>query len=188
MMPRSARALSLAVCLAALAATAQVHRHDPLTSTETDELREVAMEPNKKLPLYLKYARVRLATIEQLRSDPRMAEGRGAKVHDLLQDFKVIMDEMDRNVDSFADQKLDFRKALKEIIQSDGEFQLKLRTLKEATKESSGAVEAREYEFALLDATDAVDGDLENARDLLPQQEKAAAEAKAKAKEIGKGK
>ncbi len=142
------------------------------------------MEPNKKLPLYLKYARVRLATIEQLRSDPRMAEGRGAKVHDLLQDFKVIMDEMDRNVDSFADQKLDFRKALKEIIQSDGEFQLKLRTLKEAATPA----EAKEYEFALLDATDAVDGDLENARDLLPQQDKAAAEAKAKAKEKGKGK
>ncbi len=173
--------LSLALCLAALAPTAQVHRHDPLTSPETDALREVSMEPNKKLPLYLKYARARLAAIEQLRSDPHSAEGRGPKVHDLLADFKVIMDEMDRNVDSFADQKLDFRKALKEIIQTDSEFQSKLRTLKEASKEPAAA-EAREYEFALLDATDAVDGNLDNARELLAQQEKAAAEAKAKKK------
>jgi len=174
--------LSLALCIAALAATAQVHRRDPLTSPEADALREVSMEPDKKLPLYLKYGRARLASIEQVRSDPHSAQGRGRKVHDLLADFKVIMDEMDRNVDSFADQKLDFRKALKEIIQADGEFQAKLQTLKEAAKDPATA-EAKEYEFALLDAIDAVDGDLENARDLLPQQEKAAAEAKAKAKE-----
>jgi len=185
---RCAQAVSLAVCIAALAATAQVHRHDPLTSAETDALREVSMEPEKKLPLYLQYARARLAAIEQLRSDQHTAQGRGGKIHDLLQDFKVIMDEMDRNVDSFADQKLDFRKALKEIIRTDGEFQSKLRTLTEASKEPSAAAEAKEYEFALLDAADAVDGDLENAKDLLPQQEKAAAEAKARAKERAKGK
>lgn len=177
--------VSLALCLAAFAATAQVHRHDPLTAPETDALREVSMEPNKKLPLYLKYARARLAAIEKLRSGPHSAEERGRQLHDLLQDFKVIMDEMDRNVDSFADQKLDFRKALKEIIQAGSEFQLKLRTLKEAARDPAVG-EAREYEFALLDATDAVDGDLDNARELLAQQEKAAAEAKAKAKEKGK--
>jgi len=186
MMCRDARAVTLAICIAAVAALAQVHRHDPLTPAETDALREASMEPDKKLPLYLKYARAQLAAIEQLRTDPHPAEGRGRKVHDLLQDFKVIVDEMDRNVDSFADQKLDFRKALKEIIQSDGEFQLKLGALKDANKEAEATPETKEYEFALLDATDAVDGDLENARDLLVQQEKAAAEAKARAKEKGK--
>ncbi|MFZ3212391.1 MAG: hypothetical protein WA188_12840 [Terriglobales bacterium] len=180
--------VSLALCLAAVAASAQVHRRDPLTSPETDALREASMEPDQKLPLYLKYARARLASIEQLRSDPHAAQGRGRKVHDLLADFKVIMDEMDRNVDSFADQKLNFPKALKAIIQADGEFQTKLQTLKEADKEPAAAGEAKEYEFALLDAIDAVDGDLENARDLLPQQEKAAAEAKARAKQKGKSK
>ena len=178
--------VALALSLAALVAAAQVHRHDPLTPPETDELREVSMEPERKLPLYLKYARARLASIEQLRSDPHAAQGRGGKVHDLLADFKIIVDEMDRNVDSFADQKLDFRKALKEIIQADGEFQTKLQALKEPAKDPTAAGEAKEYEFALLDAIDAVDDDLENAKDLLPQQEKAAAEAKARAKERGK--
>ncbi len=180
--------VSLALCIAALVASAQVHRHDPLTSPETDALREVSMLPDQKLPLYLKYARARLASIEQLRSDPHAAQGRGRKVHDLLADFKVIMDEMDRNVDSFADQKLNFPKALREIIQADGEFQAKLQTLKEAAKDQAATAEAKDYEFAVLDAIDAVDGDLDNARDLLPQQEKAAAEAKAKAKEKGKSK
>lgn len=186
MMRRFFQALSLAVCIAALAATAQVHRHDPLTAEESDTLRDVAMEPEKKLPLYLKYAQARMAALDQLRSDPNAAAGRSAKMHDLLADFKIIVDEMDRNVDSFADQKLDFRKALKAIIQADSEFQTKLAKLKEASKEPSATAEAKDYEFALLDAGDAVDGDLENAKDLLPQQEKAAAEAKARAKEKGK--
>jgi hypothetical protein len=169
-----------------LGAPAQVHRRDPLTSAESDELREASMEPERKLPIYLKFARARLATIEQLRSDARFAQGRGPKIHDLLEDFKVIMDEMDSNMDSFANQKLDFRKALKEIIQADSDFQLKLRTLQETSKDPAWAPEAKDYEFALLDAADAVDGDLDNARDLLQEQEKAAAEAKAAKK--GKGK
>ena len=181
-------AVASALCAVVIAATAQVHRHDPLTPAETDELREASMEPERKLPLYVKYARARMAAIEQLYSDPHAVQGRGRKVHDLLTDFKTIVDEMDRNVDSFADQKLDFRKALKEIIQADGEFQPKLHALQELAKEAAVTTEAKDYEFAVLDAIDAVDGDLENLKDLLPQQEKAAAEAAARAKAKSKNK
>ena len=80
----------------------------------------------------------------------------------------------------------DLNFAIKEIIQANSDFQLKLRTLKETSKDSAYTAEAKEYEFALLDATDAVDGDLDNARELLQEQEKAAAEAKAAKKAKGK--
>ena len=173
-------AVVLALCLGT---AAQVHRRDPLTAAETDALREVSMEPEKKLPLYVKYAQARMASIEQLRADPHAAQDRGRQIHDLLADFKVIVDEMDRNLDSFANQKLDFRKALKLMVQADGEFQTTLTKLKESAKDPANASNAREYEFAVLDAGDAVDGNLENAKELLAEQEKAAAEAKAKAKE-----
>jgi len=169
-----------------LGAAAQVHRHDPLTPAETDALREVSMEPEKKLPLYLRYARERMAGIEKLRGDSHSAAERGRQIHDLLADFQIIMDEMDRNLDSFANQKLDFRKALKEIAKADSEFQATLAKLKESAKDPANAAEGKEYEFAVLDASDAVDGNLDNAKDLLQEQEKAAAEAKAKAKEKGK--
>ena len=177
------RRLLIVLALLAAAASAQVHRHDPLNPKETDQLRETAMEPEKRLPLYVTFARARLATIEQLRSDPRFAEGRGPKIAELLADFRIIVDELDRNLDSYANQRLDFRKALKGVIQADTDFQLKLRALKEASADPKNAEEARDYEFAILDAVDAVAGDLENARDLLNLQEKAAAEAKAKAKQ-----
>lgn len=177
------RGAAVAVLVAfSLDAPAQVHRHDPLTSAEADALREVSMEPEKKLPLYLKYAQARINSIEQLPANPHSAQERGKQIHDLLDDFKIIVDEMDRNLDSFANQKLDFRKALKQMIQADGEFQTTLQKLRESAKDPARAAEAKEYEFAVLDASDAVDGNLDNAKDLLQEQEKAAAEAKAKQK------
>ena len=179
MMGRSVVAFVLAFCLSA---AAQVHRRDPLTPAETDALREVSVEPEKKLPLYVKYAQARITSIEQLRADPHATQDRGRQIHDLLVDFKVIVDEMDRNLDSFANQKLDFRKALKLMAQADAEFLTALAKLKESAKDPANAADAREYEFAVLDASDAVDGNLENAKELLAEQEKAAAEAKAKAK------
>ena len=75
-----------------------------------------------------------------------------------------------------------------DIVPADSDFQARLKLLQEAAKDPAGAAEAKEYEFALLDALDAVDGDLDNAKDLLEHQEKAAAEAKAKAKEKGRSK
>jgi len=178
------RGAAAAVLLAlSLGAPAQVHRHDPLTPAESDALREVSMEPEKKLPLYVKYAQARLASIEQLRADPHAIPDRGRQIHDLFEDFKIIVDEMDRNLDSFANQKLDFRKALKQMVQADSEFQTALGKLKESARDPANAAESKEYEFAVLDAADAVDGNLDNAKELLAEQEKAAAEAKAKAKE-----
>ena len=47
--------LALAVPLAA-----QVTKRDPLTDAESDQLREVAMEPDKRLKLIIKFAQARL--------------------------------------------------------------------------------------------------------------------------------
>ena len=46
-------------------------RRDPLTPLEVDQLRDTAMEPDLRLKLYVKFARVRLASLEQVRSDPK---------------------------------------------------------------------------------------------------------------------
>ena len=80
----------LALALALLAATpllAQLGGREPLNEKEIDELREVAQEPDKRLKLMVEFARARLATIEQLRGEEHLAAGRGARVHDLLEDF-----------------------------------------------------------------------------------------------------
>lgn len=143
-------------------ADAQRNR-DPLTEEEADQLREFRLEPLKRLKLIIKYARGRMETIEHLRSDPRLPGG-GEKIRALLEDFTNIIDEMDDNLDSYKTE--DLRKPLKQIIEADTEFQLKLRTLREATPEAQRV----DYAFALDSAIDSVNASADTARAMLEDQ------------------
>ena len=74
------------VCLFALFASfarAQ-HKRDPLTEPEVDQLRETAQEPDKRLKLMVKFARARMLAIDQLRSDPKVA--------DEAKDYEFVLD------------------------------------------------------------------------------------------------
>ena len=162
---------------------AQVGGREPLNEKEIDELREVAQEPEKRLKLMIQYARARLETIEQLRGDARFAADRGDRIHDLLEDFTKLVDEIGDNIDDYADRKADLRKALKPVIEGDTEFQLKLRTLKEQGAGAGGkASETSDYSFVLQSAIDAVNASLDDSRKLLAEQEVAFKEEKKKKK------
>jgi hypothetical protein len=171
--------------IAALLATAYAGkvRRDPLTDAETDQVREEAQEPPKRLKLYITFARARMTAIEQLRADPKFAEDRGRQIHDLLEDFTNIVDEVDTNVDTYHERSADLRKPLKELIEADSDWQLRLRTLKEgSSSDANAAKEAREYYFALDAAIDSVNASGENARKVLAEQNIAFAEKEKKKK------
>ncbi len=172
------RRLAVVVLLLVVATSAQRRRHDPLTEAEADQMREVAQEPEKRIKLVIKFAQARMQAIEQLRGDPKMAEGRGKQIHDLLEDFTALVDEIGDNVDMYARRKDDIHKAVGEVITADSAFQLKLRALKEAASDPKTAQEAKEYEFALQDAIEAVDSNLQDSRDLLDQLAKEKEQAK----------
>jgi septal ring factor EnvC (AmiA/AmiB activator) len=146
-------------------------RRDPLNQQEVDQLRDTAQEPDQRLKLYIKFARSRLDTIEQVRSDPK-ATDRAQQTHDRLQDFVDVYDELNDNVDTFADRKSDLRKALKAVIDADTEFQARLRAL----KSSANAIpaETQKYDFLLNSALDTVDASAQDHRQLLAEQEEAA--------------
>ncbi len=143
-------------------------RHEVLTDPEIDKLRDTAMEPDLRLKLYIEFARARLDALEKVRSDPKVTD-RGQETHDRLQDFLDIYDELDENIDNFADRKADIRKVLKLIIEADTEFQSKLRALKDSSDAAKDEVKG--YEFVLSDALDAVDSGVEDHRKLLGEQE-----------------
>lgn len=165
---RTVRLAVVAVLLLATVAAGQIRR-DPLNDAEIDQLRETAQEPEKRLKLIVQFAQARLAAIEQMRSDPRMAEDRGAQIHDLLEDFVNIVDQMFDYIDDYAGRKLDMRKGLKEVVQAQADFQVRLRTLKETTAKEP---EHRDYSFVLQTAIDAVNSGLDEARESLAEQEK----------------
>lgn len=148
----------------------QVHDRDPLNEKEVDQLRETAIEPEKRLKLMVEFTKARMLAIDQLRSDPKMAKDRGKRIHDLLEDLGTLVDEIDDNVDDYNQREADLRKPLKEIVQMDTEFQAKLRELKTAEQDPKNVDEASDYKFALDDAVESVDQSATATRKLLEEQ------------------
>jgi len=156
--------------LAAAAAPAQRHR-DPFTQLEIDEIRDASWEPQQRLSLYVNFARARLVGLEQMRSDPK-AKDRPQQIHDKLEDFLLIYDELNDNIETYLGRKDDIRKPLKVVIDADTEFQAKLRALKDAAGVSPE--ETKRYEFVLTNALDTVDTSVEDHRKTLAEQVDAA--------------
>jgi hypothetical protein len=163
---RSTR-IVLSFLLLAGCAFAQRHR-DPLTGPEIDQIRDTSWEPRLRLPLYVEFARSRLVKLEQIRSDPK-AKDRARQTHDLLDDFQLLYDELNDNIDTYVDRRDDIRKPLKVVLDADTEFQAKLRALKDAADVTKA--EAQQYEFVLTNAIETVDSSTEDHRKLLADQE-----------------
>lgn len=163
-MKRTSKFVAAALLLFLLAIpTFSQRSRDPLSESEADQLRELRQEPMKRLRLMVKFARARLATAEQLRSNPALPDSY-KQIRTALEDFANIVDEMDANVDAFKSD--DIRKPLKEIVEADTDFQLKLRTLKEGTPEKQRV----DYTFALDSAIDSVNASADTARAMLEDQ------------------
>jgi hypothetical protein len=153
------------------------HHHDPLNQLEIDQLREATLEPDKRLKLFIEFARGRLASLEKDRSDPKVTN-RAEMTHQWLDDFLQLYDELNDNIDMYIDRKEDLRKILPVVIEADTEFQSKLRALKDAAGVSSK--EASTYEFVLSTAMETIDSSVESHRQLLKQQEEDAKNKKKK--------
>ena len=150
--------------------SAQRH-HDPLTQPEIDQIRDASWEPRDRLKLYVDFARARLVALEQMRSDPK-TKNRAQQTHDKLDDFLLLYDELNDNIDTYVDRKDDIRKPLKLVIDADNEFQAKLRALKDTADVPPAEFHA--YEFVLTNVLDTVDTAAEDHKKLLEDQEEAA--------------
>jgi hypothetical protein len=146
-------------------------RRDPLTQQEIDKIRDTSWEPKLRLPLYVEFARARLVKLEEMRNDPKTKD-RARQTHDILDDFQLLYDELNDNIDTYVDRRDDIRKPLKIVIDADTEFQAKLRGLKDAADVT--ALEAQEYEFVLTNAIETLDASTGDHRKLLADQEEAA--------------
>ena len=137
-------------------------------------MRESADWPDKRIELMVKFARARMAAIDQLRADAKSAKDRPMQIHDLLEDFSSLLDEIDDNVDMYASHKADMRKGLMLLLEATSEWQLKLRQL----KEQSPPEELEQYSFVLANATDAVSDSGDDAREELKEQNELAKQKK----------
>jgi hypothetical protein len=162
----------LLLLLLSLAAGAK--RRDPLTEAEADQLREVAMDPYRRIKLLIKFTEARLVAIDQVRVDPKLANERGKQIHDLLEDFTNLLDEINDNLDQYEGRTLDkdtvkqYHKGLKELIEADARFELKLRTLKSASEtDPVTRKELPDFRFVLQDAQEALKSNADMAREYI---------------------
>ena len=169
--------LAFILLLSALPVLAQRTQRDPLNAKEVDELRETNQEPDKRLPLIVRFARERLDAALAARNNAKLAAAdRTATIHDSLQDFLSIYDELGDNLDMYSDQKEDLRKPLKVVIAGDGEFKVKL----EQVRQGASPDEMKTYGFAITSALEAVSDGASEHRQLQQEQEESA-KAKKKA-------
>lgn len=166
----SFRLLLVGVALSGSLLVAQRHR-DPLTQPEIEKIRDTSWEPKLRLPLYVEFARARLVKLEQVRNDPKTTN-RARQTHDLLDDFQLLYDELNDNIDTYVDRHDDIRKPLKTVIEADAEFQAKLRALKDAA--DVPPAEKEQYEFVLNNAIETLDSSVDDHKKLLQDQEEQA--------------
>jgi hypothetical protein len=160
------------------------HRRDPFSKDEIDQIRDTSWEPALRLGLYVQFARARLVALEQLRSDPK-TKNRAQGTHDKLDDFLLIYDELNDNIDTYVDRKDDIRKPMKVIIDADTEFQAKLLALRDAAGVSPE--EAKQYEFVLGEALNTLDGSVDEHKKTMAEQVEGAKHRKKGTERVGVG-
>ncbi len=137
-------------------------------------MRESADLPDKRLELMVKFTRARMTAVEQLRANGKTAKDRPMQIHDLLEDFTALLDEIQDNVDMYGSHKADMRRGLTLLVEANSEWQLQLRRL----KEQSPPEELDQYSFVLTNATDAVKDMADDARQELQEQNELAKQKK----------
>jgi ElaB/YqjD/DUF883 family membrane-anchored ribosome-binding protein len=165
-------AAKITLILLLLAVSAAARRRDPLTESEADQLRTVAMEPDKRIKLLITFTEARLSAIDQVRVDPKLGNERGTRIHDLLEDFSNLMDEINNNLDQYESRKLGkdsiklYHKGLKELIAADERFDLKLKAIKASTENDPVMKKLLpDFRFVLQDAEDSLKASAEAARE-----------------------
>ena len=146
---------------------------DPLTRQEIDQLREATQKPEKRIKLLVQFTQARMLAIQQVHSDPKIVD-RPEQLHQLLEDFNYLTDEIDDNLDMYTRHGDDFRKALKVAVEAYSDWQVKLRALKETSKPE----DLKKFSFVLETAVENVNAGADITRELLAEQEQAAADAK----------
>ncbi|WP_263375065.1 hypothetical protein [Granulicella aggregans] len=123
------RLLILAVCFSASTALysavnptpCSLHpafqREDPLSQKEIEELRDTNRLPNERVMAFIRFMDERTETIRKLSAGPRHP-GREQDIHDTLEQFTAIADNLEDNLNEYGPRHRDIRKALPKLLRA----------------------------------------------------------------------
>jgi len=136
-------------------------KQDPLNDAQTEQVRDTGDKPVERVKLYMKYIEERTAEIHKLATDPR-ALSPNARLHNLMEEFTRLDDELQDNLETYSEEHADLRKPLKELV----EHSARWKTSLEEPKTSA------DYDFARKTALDTAASTTEMAQKMLDEQEK----------------
>jgi len=88
--------------------------NDPLTDEEVQAIRDSKIYPDVRIKLYMKFIDERLDAIKNLAG--KKSENEKIEVHNKLDEFTNLCDELQDNLDTYDEAHADIRKALKELV------------------------------------------------------------------------
>ena len=161
-----------ALILLAIAPAFAQSKKDPLTDQQIEDVREAGDQPLQRIKLFVGYVDDRAKGIHTLNADP-IAQNKNLRLHNLMEEFTRLSDELQDNMDNFDQQHADLRKVLKEIVDKTGEWGTILNEPKPSLQ----------YDFSRKSAIDANQSAHETAVQMLADETKYFAEQKKKEKE-----
>lgn len=154
----------LLVVLMAGAVVAQVGR-DPLTRSEADQIREAADHPDKRIALFLQFAQDRLTQFQSKRQGNDFDRSDG--MHQALQDYSGILEELDDNVDELVAGHVTgemqgkapkAEKPLQSLIAAETQMLASLQKIQSTSSPADLSI----YRYELADCLDATRASLKN--------------------------
>lgn len=165
-------AITGALILLAIAPAFAQSKKDPLTDQQIEDVREAGDQPLQRIKLFVGYVDDRAKGIHTLNLDP-IAQNKNVRLHNLMEEFTRLSDELQDNMDNFDQQHADLRKVLKEIVDKTGEWGTILNEPKPSPQ----------YDFSRKTAIDANQSAHETAVQMLADETKYFIEEKKKEKE-----
>jgi hypothetical protein len=151
--------LALALLLTSLAAHGQTSK-DPLTNDEVEKVRDTGADPAQRIKLYMKFIEQRTTEIHKVASNAR-AQSPGMQIHNLLEEFTRLADELQDNLETYSEDHSDMRKTLRELVDKSSKWESSLQEPKAS----------QDYDFARKTALDTAQSTTELAKKVLDAQE-----------------
>lgn len=98
-----------------------------MSEAEIDQLRDVAYVPADRIAVFIKLLDTRAASLQSLVAKPRRP-GREEDLHELLQQFVAIIDELNDNLDDYGPRHRDIRKQLPKLLEATDRWSTALRS------------------------------------------------------------
>ncbi len=139
--------------LVSMAPRLAAQARDYLSTIEVDQIRDV-QEPNERMKLYVKFARLRLDILMQTLQ--KQKPGRSAFIHDTLEDYSHIIEAIDSVADDALRRKIPIDKGMLAVAEAEKEFVEKLNKI-----EPMNPPDISRYDFVLKQAIDTTSDSLE---------------------------